>query len=319
MPTHDHCPRYPSLAQCGLRYNLSDSERENDEELHQTEPNVPPIGDKEYGRITRAITPVIEKHNQQYGYTDEGTDYYYLMGDQFRGDRTIEVTVYGKAAYTREFVSALQLLLRRTLRLWRILLVANVRDDLILVYPDTVRNNDAVPGESLADTLVRVNAHSQAWQRLFHRYLASAAPGYRQPMEPPRLCEMKVAYNAASEEVDSNLPRFNTIANPPELTTDEYLDMEKDLVPVLERYGPVVTKSDVSDLTKEKLNSLWLIRTTAMQWDRTRILVRYGTQQFTPELISGIQGVLQRWPLWRVALDAEDEHEARFIYPNMIH
>ena len=161
MTTHDNCPRYPSFAECRLRYNLADSEREVGEGLHQTEPDIPPvvdtIEDSEYRRITQAIAPVIEKHNRQHGYIEESSDCYYLLATWFRGDRTIEVMAYGKAAYTCELVNDLQLLLHGEFRLWRILLESNVIDDLVLVYPETVRNNDAIPGEPLAELLQRVN------------------------------------------------------------------------------------------------------------------------------------------------------------------
>jgi hypothetical protein len=230
----------------------------------------------------------------------------------------MEVTVYGKAEYTCEFVRDLQILLRGELRLWRILLVSNAFDDLILIYPEAVRNNDAAVGESLQETLDRVNAHSQAWNGLLGRYLASEVRGYVQPAQPPRLSQTKVVYNSSPDENDRSWPKFNTIENPPEVTVEEYLEIDKDLVSALERYGPVITKSDLSDTTKTKLNALWLVRTTAIQWDRTRILVKYGRQQFSSEIVSAIQSVLQRWPLWRVALDAEDERDVRFVHPELV-
>ena len=305
-----------------MRYNLADSERENDEGLHQTEPNVPPIADSiddsEYRRITDVIAPVIEKHNGQHGFTDKGKDLYYLIGEQFGGDRTIEVIGYGNADYTTELVIDLQKLLRGEFRLWRILLESSAIDDLILIYPDCVRNNDASPGEPLTETLARVNTHSRAYNRLVCRYSLVEAPGYRQSAEPPRLSETKVAYNAETAECEPGWPRFNTVAEPPELTTDEYLEIEKDLVPALERYGRVVTKNDLSDASKAKLNALWLLRTAWMQWDRTRILVKYGNQEFSDAMIRDIQSALQRWPLWRVALDADDERDVRFVYPNAV-
>ena len=290
------CPRYPSFAECHLRYNLSDSEREGDERLHQTEPDVPPIADSiddsEYRRITDAIAPVIERHNRKHGFTQQSNDYYYLMAEQSAAIERSRWQLYGLAEYTVELTLDLQEVLRGELRLWRILLESNAIDDLVLVYPDTVRNNDAIPGEHLEKTLARVNEHSKRWGRLFCRYMINDAPGYQQPSAPPRLCEMKVAYNASSDECDLNCPRFNTIADPPELTTDEYLEIEKDLVPALERYGPVITKNESSDLTKEKLHALWLLRTAWMQWDRTRILVKYGNQEFSDAMIRDIQFAL---------------------------
>ncbi len=209
---------------------------------------------------------------------------------------------YGSAEYTVELVIDLQELLCRQFRLWRILLESHAVDDLILIYPDCVRNNDASPGEPLANTLARVNAHAQASKRLFSRYSIITNPDYYQSTEPPRFCEANVAYNAETAECDPGWPRFNTVAEPPELTTDEYLEIENDLVPALERYGHVVTKSDLSDTSKEKLHALWLLRTSWMQWDRTRILVKYGNQEFSDGLIRDIQSALQNWPLWRVAL-----------------
>ncbi len=256
MASHGNCPRFPSLAECALRYNVSESERESDELIHQSEPDLPPISDVEISLIYRLPQPVIDKHNRAHGFTDQGADYYYLVGDRWEDDRTFNVTAYGNAEYTAELVLDLQLLLRRKLSLWRIALLANVLDDRIYVYPECVRNNDATLDEPLAVTLRRVNAHERAWRQLVNRYSVAEQPGYSQRTSvPPRLCETKVAYNANEAECAPAWPRFNTVSDPPELTTVEYLDLDGELVRSLEQYGPVVCKNHLSDTSKQRLNA----------------------------------------------------------------
>jgi hypothetical protein len=241
-----------------------------------------------------------------------------MMADMWRGDRTIEVCTYGRAEYTIEFVLDLQETLVGKLRLWRIQLQAPTRDDAILIYPECVRNNDAVSGEPLTETLKRVNSHIQAWERRYLRYCCQPMPGYRQPAIPPRLIEARVVYNSDDSDAHRNWPLFRSVPDTDEPSTEEYLEFEKVLCRVLARYGPIVTDNEVSDRTKERLGALWLVRTTAMQWDRTRILVRYGSAGFTGQLIDDIQQVLRVWPLWRVALDADDDRQVRFVYPSLI-
>jgi hypothetical protein len=318
MP-HDNCPRYPSFAECGLRYNLSDSEREGDEVLHQTERDVPPITMEEHFGLGDILVPIIEKHNRLYGFSTQGLDHYYLVADQFRGDRTTEVAALGKANYTVELVNDLQAALQRGYRLWRILLEATATDDLVLVYPNAARNNDAVPGESLTETLTRVNMHAHAWTRLCLRYAVEARPGFQPPTTPPRLVETKVLYNSAAWPSCPDLPVFNTAADLAEPSIEEFLAFEVALASAIARHGPVVTMSDLSDTSKERLNALWIVRKLSMCLDRTRVLVKYGDREFSATLIGDIQSVLQEWPLWRVALDAENEPDVRFVYPEFVH
>lgn len=316
--SHENCPRFPSRVDCRLRYNVADIESEPGEEVHQTERGIPAIGEDEHYRLMELIAPVIEKHNRirDFG-PGSGPDYYYHVAEQFRGDRTTEVAAYGAAEYMVEFVLDLQELLTGPFRLWRIIAEAPMFDDAIYIYPSCWRNSDAAPGEPLEEILRRVNAHKLSWYRLVHRHECVDRPGL-QLASPPRLCEAKIIYNCSPDVVHADWPVLTTGEIPDELTVDEYLDFEKDLVPAIERHGPVWVKSDLSDTSKERRNLFWLVRATDIQWDRTRILVRYGSRQFTDELIQDIQSVLRRWPLWRVALDAEDEREVRFVYPDMV-
>jgi len=319
MP-HDDCPQFPSWAECRLRYNIADSEREPGELVHQSEPDIPPIGEDEDSAIMGLIEPVVAKHNARYGFRiDEPnqTDFYFNVAEQFRGDRMTEVSAHGKAEYTVELILDLQELLKGPFRLWRIVVEAPMHDDSILVYPNCWRNSDAAAGQPLEETLLRVNAHKRSYERLLDRYTCVDRPGLRLE-SPPRHCEAKIIYNATPDIAQPDWPVFTTAPISEELSVDEYLEFEKDLVPALERHGPVCVKSDLSDTSKARRNLFWLIRTMHMQWDRTRILVKYGERQFTDALIAEIQSVLRRWPLWRVALDAEDERDVRFVYPDLV-
>jgi hypothetical protein len=322
MP-HDNCPQFPSYAECRLRYNIADSERKPGEVVHQSELDIPPIDEDEHehDELFDRIGPVIVKHNKRYGFdTDEPgvRDFYFHVAEQFRGDRMTEVAAHGKAEYTVELILDLQELLRGPLRLWRIVVEAPMHDDAILVYPNCWRNSDAAPGEALEKTLLRANAHKHSYERLLDRYACVDRPGLRLE-SPPRLWEAKIIYNATPSIANDDWPVFTTVPISEELSTDEYLEFEKDLLPALERHGPVWVKSDLSDTSKTRRNLFWLTRIIMdMQWDRTRILVKYGERQFTDELIADIQSVLKRWPLWRVALDAEDERDVRFVYPEMV-
>ena len=324
MP-HDKCPKYPSWAECRLRYNLGDCDPECQpgELIHRTEPNIPSIGEEEHIELLGLIAPVIEKHNRRFGFNNwfddkiSAKDLYFHVAEQFRGDRMTEVQARGKADYTVEFILDLQELLRSPFRLWRIVAEAPMLDDAIMIYPNCWRNSDAAPGEPLEETLRRVNARKQSWERWFVRYECADRPGL-QLTAPPRHCEAKIIYNGIPDIVHADWPVLTTAPISEELSVDEYLEFEKDLVPAIERHGPVWVKSDLSDTSKQRRNLFWLIRTTAIQWDRTRILVKYGERQFTDELIRDIQAVLKRWPLWRVALDAEDERDVRFVYPELV-
>lgn len=110
MLPHENCPRFPSWAECSLRYNIADSECEPGELVHRSEPDVPTIDDEELGELMSLVAPVIEKYNRRYGFRDEfgQKDLYFHIAEQFRSDRMTKVAAYGKAEYTVEFILDLQ-------------------------------------------------------------------------------------------------------------------------------------------------------------------------------------------------------------------
>lgn len=320
MP-HDDCPMYPSFAECRLRYNIPYSESDAGEVVHQTEADIPPLDNddnEEVDALLDVINPAIEKHNRRYCFdADYGRDYYYHVAEQFRGDRMTEVSAHGRAEYTVEFILDLQEVLKGPLHLWRIVAESPAHDDSILIYPSCWRSSDSAPDEPLQVTLDRVNANRHWWERMLDRYTCIDRPGLKLT-SPPRLCEAKIIYNGIPDIARPDWPVFCTAPIDEEPSTDEYLEFEKNLVPAIEKHGPVYYKYHLSDTTLKRRNMFRLVRGIWMQWDRTRILVKHGTREFTDELIGDIQAVLRNWPLWRVALDAEDERDVQFVYPDNV-
>jgi hypothetical protein len=320
MSSERSIPLYPSFAEWQWRYNVPASECDP-EKAHNTVPDPPPLfrldepTSAEHWEVYEALLPVIARHGPTEPVDDRETCLW-LIDDHWCGDRTQYICAYGDCYFTEPLVRDLQAFLRDRYPLWRVMLTADIEDDVIFVYPEAVRNNEAGPDELVAETCRRVAEHLRLHKERRLRYLPQPKTEELKIPPFPSLSEAKIHYNNA--EAYEGSASWNSVPSPPKLTDEEVERFHNALSDVIRRYGPRSVSNKESETAKRRQDLFWLITTTADYFWRTRIVRNYGELTFTEPMVRDIQQLLQKYRLWRVMLDADEQRDVLVVYPDVV-
>jgi hypothetical protein len=116
--------------------------------------HLPPLTGKEFQNICSATYRALERYGRLPGMSaaDAKHFYRYCAGDEI-SDRTVRVELPDFRALSPEFVEGLQRDVLAERRLWRIFIVAESPETVVIIYPDAVRVGTVPPGGDWKTTL----------------------------------------------------------------------------------------------------------------------------------------------------------------------
>lgn len=142
--------RYPSFAEFKGMYNVSpeqldpESEADNFQDIatsfHQSEASIPLLTWREFQRVRSLTIAALTSYGQLPNRSVKELESVYrdCVGDELM-DRTLRVELPNISVLTPQFVECLQKAVLASNRLWRIMIVGESAETVVLIYPETVR------------------------------------------------------------------------------------------------------------------------------------------------------------------------------------
>lgn len=160
--------QFPSYLEHQGAYNVNIEDLRNEEEFPLTEDEIvrsvkelPPLTWKEFEDIRSATYRALVKYGRLPGTNEKEAEafYRYCVGDELL-DRTVRVELPNFSILSPQFVEQLQREVLATRPLWRIFIVAESPDTVVIIYPKIVRLGTVPPNgdwkTALADIVSKV-------------------------------------------------------------------------------------------------------------------------------------------------------------------
>jgi hypothetical protein len=183
---------FPSYLEHQGVYNVNPEEYTSSKELlkdtswcFQSVKPLPPLSWTEFGKIRSATYQALVRYGRLHGMSEEEAKifYRYCVGDELK-DRTVRVELPRFEVLTPAFIEALQRDVLSTYPLWRIFVVAESPETVVIIYPTVVRLGK-VPFEGdwkaalpkLVNQVLQIREAREGPQRRQREYLRSRIPG----------------------------------------------------------------------------------------------------------------------------------------------